>query len=127
MIDLINTEAGQNPIGPYSQAVVANGFIFCSGTAGIDPNTQELVQGLANQTRQAFNNLKEVLSAAGSDLSKVVKVTVFLKDMESFGEMNEVYKEIFGNHNPARTTVEVSDLPKREALVVVELVAVVNG
>ena len=123
MIKFISTLSGHQPIGHYSQAVVANGFIFCSGTAGVDPKTKKLVDGLENQIRQIFTNFQGSLKAAGSDLKQTVKVTVFLKNMADFKKMDEVYKDIFGSHLPARTVVAVSDLAKKDALIVAELIA----
>jgi 2-iminobutanoate/2-iminopropanoate deaminase len=124
MIQTISTAAGQHPIGPYAQAIRANGFIFCSGHAGVDPKTDTLVEGLEGQTRQVLNNLQAVLAEAGSDLSQVVQVTVFLRHMDDYARMNAVYEERFGAHRPARTTVAVSELAKRGALVVMDLIAV---
>lgn len=126
MLKSIHSPNGQKPIGPYAQAVVANGFVFCSGTAGVDPKTGKLVRGLENQTRQVFKNLNEALHAAHSDISKVIKVTVFLKNMKDFEKMNAVYKKIFRKHTPARTTIEVSNLAKKGALIVAESIAVVK-
>lgn len=123
MIKPVNTSNSQKPIGPYPQAIIANGFIFCSGTAGVDPNTDKVVDGLENQTRQVFENLNEILREAKSDLSKVVKVNIYLKNMKDFKKMNEVYEEIFGENLPAMTTIEASDLAKKDALIVVDLIA----
>ena len=126
MIKLINTNKGHQPIGPYSQAAVANGFVFVSGTAGVNPKTGKLAKGIAKQTQQAFVNINEVLLSAGSSLSQAVKVTIFLTDMKNFQEMNLTYKKIFNKQLPARTTVAVSELAKSGALIVVELIALVK-
>ena len=114
-------------LGPYSQAIVANGFVFCAGQIPLDPATGNLVAGgIAEQTHQVLKNLRAVLKAAGSDLDRAVKTTVFLKNMDSFVAMNEVYgrPEYFGALTPARSTVEVARLP-RDVLVEIEIVALV--
>ena len=103
MIKLINTAKGHQPIGPYSQAVIANGFIFVSGTAGVNPKTGKLATGLENQTRQIFSNIKEVLLSAGSDLSQVIKVTIFLKSMKNFIKMNHQKYNHYIIHDIAHT------------------------
>ncbi|MBI4053182.1 MAG: RidA family protein [Candidatus Diapherotrites archaeon] len=122
MMEKIFSKNAPAAIGPYSQAIKANGFVFCSGQIPIDPKTGEFVAGgIAGQTGQACKNLKAVLEAAGSSLEKVVKTTVFLKSMADFQAMNEVYARHFAS-KPARATVEVSALPKG-ALVEIECVA----
>jgi 2-iminobutanoate/2-iminopropanoate deaminase len=109
----INTEKAPKAIGPYSQAIEANGFVFASGQIAIDPSTGELSTGtIEEQTRLVLNNLKAVLEAAGSSLDKVVKCTVFLKDMNDFSKMNDVYGEFFKAPYPARAAVQVARLPK---------------
>ena len=111
-------------IGPYAQAIEVNGFIFCSGQIPIDPATGNIEKaGAAEQTRQVLLNLKAVLEAAGSSLSNVVKTTVFLADMGDFPFVNNVYAEIFGDHKPARSTVQVTRLPK-SARIEIEAIAV---
>lgn len=113
MLKLIATENAPKAIGPYSQAIRANGFIFVSGQIPIDPNSQEIVRGsVAEQTRQVLTNLVSILAAAGSDTKQVVKTTVYLKDMGSFEEMNKVYSQFFDETKPARATIEVARLPK---------------
>ena len=115
MSDLIpvRTERAPGAIGPYSQAVSVDGWVFCSGQIPIDPGTGELVEGdIGTQTHQVLKNLAAVLEAAGGSLSNVVKTTVFLADMGDFGGMNEVYAEHFGDHRPARAAVAVRTLPK---------------
>ena len=112
MKEIITTEKGPKAIGPYSQAVRANGFIFISGQGAIDPATGALVAGgIAEQTARALDNLKAIVEAGGSSLDHAVKVTVFLKDMNDFAAMNEVYALYFPKNKPARTTVEVARLP----------------
>ncbi|HDJ97343.1 MAG: deaminase [Thermoprotei archaeon] len=111
--EIVFTEKAPRPIGPYSQAVVAGGFIFGSGQIPIDPATGEIVEGdIEVQTQRVLENIKAVLEAAGSSLEKVVFVTVFLSDLSDYPRFNEVYAEYFGGSPPARTTVEVSRLPK---------------
>jgi 2-iminobutanoate/2-iminopropanoate deaminase len=110
--EIISTEQGPKAIGPYSQAVRANGFIFISGQGALDPATGALVEGgIAQQTARALDNLKAIVEVAGSSLDHAVKVTVFLKDMNDFAAMNEVYARYFPKNRPARTTVEVARLP----------------
>ena len=119
----ISTDRGPRAIGPYSQAIRANGFLFLSGQVSLDPATQQLIQGdIAAQTTRVLENLKGVLEAAGSSLDRVVKTTVYLKDMNDFSAMNEVYARYFPNNPPARATVEVARLPK-DARVEIELIA----
>jgi len=110
--EIISTEKGPKAIGPYSQAVRANGFIYISGQGAIDPATGALVAGgIAKETARALDNLKAIVEAGGSSLDHAVKVTVFLKDMNDFAAMNEVYTRYFPKNKPARTTVEVARLP----------------
>jgi 2-iminobutanoate/2-iminopropanoate deaminase len=112
-VKTIQTNDAPSAIGPYSQAVVANGMVYCSGQIAIDPATGSLLAGdVRTQTRQVLQNLSAVLEAAGADFSSVVKTTVFLKSMDDFSAMNEVYAELFGDNRPARAAVEVSRLPK---------------
>lgn len=119
----INTEKAPKAIGPYSQAIEANGFVFASGQLPVDVMTGEFVPGgVKEQTRQSLTNARNVLQAAGTDLSNVVKTTVFLSDMANFAEMNEVYAEFFSQPFPARSAVAVKALPKG-ALVEVECIA----
>ena len=120
----VHTDNAPAAIGPYSQAVVANGFVFTAGQVPFDPRTMQLVEGdIAAQTEQVMRNLQAILRQAGADLSTVVKTTVFLKDMNDFTAMNEVYARHFGDHKPARSTVQVARLP-RDAQVEIEVVAV---
>ena len=99
-------------IGPYSQGIVANGFLFVSGQTPIIPATGGIPEGIAEQTKQAFLNIKAIVSEAGGSMEKIVKCSVFLKDMNDFAEMNAVYKEFFDVPYPARTTIEAARLPK---------------
>jgi 2-iminobutanoate/2-iminopropanoate deaminase len=113
VIETVATDRGPKAIGPYSQAIRANGFVFLSGQIPLDPKTQQVVEGdVAVQTERVLENLKGVVEAAGSSLQHVVKTTVFLADMNDFAAMNEVYARYFVHHPPARSTVEVSRLPK---------------
>ena len=121
----IQTDGAPKALGPYSQAIVANGMVYCAGQIPLDPATGNLVEGgIAEQTHQVLKNLRAVLRAAGSDLDRAVKTTVFLKSMDSFAAMNEVYgkPEYFGAAAPARSTVEVARLP-RDVMVEIEVVA----
>jgi 2-iminobutanoate/2-iminopropanoate deaminase len=122
-IETVCTEKAPAALGPYSQALRAGGMVWCSGQIPIDParNTVTAV-GIEAQTRQAIANLSNVLEAAGSSLSKVVKTTVFVKDMNDFAALNAVYAEMFGPTRPARSCVEVARLPK-DVLVEIECVA----
>jgi 2-iminobutanoate/2-iminopropanoate deaminase len=113
MREVISTPAAPQAIGPYSQAIRANGFIFISGQIPVDPATQQIVEGgVAQQTERVISNLEAILKAAGSGLDKVVRTGVFLKDMGEFTAMNDVYERFFPFAAPARSTVEVARLPK---------------
>jgi 2-iminobutanoate/2-iminopropanoate deaminase len=119
----VQTDNAPKAIGPYQQAIKANGFIYTAGQIPIDPKTANLVEGdISAQTRQVLENLKAVLEAGGSALDRVVKATVFLKNMADFAAMNEVYDQYLGSAKPARSTVAVAELP-RGALVEIDLVA----
>lgn len=123
----VHTDHAPAAIGPYSQAVVVDGWVYCSGQIALVPETGELVSGdVAAQTDRALTNLAQVLQAAGSSLQRVVKTTVFLSDMADFAAMNEVYARHFGDHRPARATVEAGGLPKA-CDVEIECVARVEG
>ena len=120
----IHTDNAPAAIGPYSQAIEANGMVFASGQIPIDPATGSFVEGgIKEQTRQSLTNAQNILRQAGTDLAHVVKTTVFLSDMDNFGAMNEVYAEFFAQPYPARSAVAVKTLPKG-ALVEVECIAV---
>ena len=126
MRERIQTENAPAAIGPYSQAIKANGFVFASGQIPTDPQTGEFVAGgIAEQTARVLKNLQAVLEAAGSSLSQVVKTTVFLADMKEFAGMNEVYATFFPEPPPARATVAAAGLP-RDARVEIEAVALVS-
>jgi 2-iminobutanoate/2-iminopropanoate deaminase len=113
MKEIISTDNAPKAIGPYSQAVRANGFLFLSGQVALDPRTGELAGvSIQEQTRQILENLKGVLEAAGASLADVVKTTVFLKNMGDFAQMNETYTRYFSSNPPARTTVEAARLPR---------------
>jgi 2-iminobutanoate/2-iminopropanoate deaminase len=123
MREVIATDAGPKAIGPYSQAIKANGFVFVSGQVPLDPATQQLIEGdVAAQTERVLQNLSGILQAAGSSLAQVVKAGVFLKNMSDFAAMNEVYARYFTQTPPARSTVEVARLPK-DVLVEIDVIA----
>ena len=120
----IHTDQAPKALGPYSQAIEAGGMVFASGQVPIDPATDQFVSGgIKEQTRQSLTNARSILQQAGTDLSHVVKTTVFLADMTDFAAMNEVYAEFFSQPYPARSAVAVKQLPKG-ALVEVECIAV---
>ncbi len=120
----IHTDMAPAAIGPYSQAIETNGMVFASGQLPIDPQTGEFAEGgIQAQTRQSLNNAQHILQAAGTDLSHVVKTTVFLNSITDFAAMNEVYAQFFSEPFPARSAVAVKDLPKG-ALVEIEVLAV---
>ena len=121
----VHAEAAPKAIGPYSQAIVTNGMVFCAGQTPIDPVTGNLVDGgIEAQTHQALKNIGAVLRAAGSDYGKVVKTTVFLKNMNDFTTMNGIYATYFKDIPPARSTIEVARLPK-DCLFEIECIALV--
>jgi 2-iminobutanoate/2-iminopropanoate deaminase len=123
MRDVISTKDAPQAIGPYSQAIRANGLVFVSGQIPIDPATQQVVNGdVAAQTDRVFKNIAAILRAAGSSLEKVVRAGVFLKNMSDFAAMNEVYGRYFTSAPPARATVEVARLPK-DVLVEIDVIA----
>jgi 2-iminobutanoate/2-iminopropanoate deaminase len=123
MREVISTKDAPQAIGPYSQAIKANGFIFVSGQVGIDPATQQVINGdIAAQTDRVLRNVSEILEAAGSGLGKVVRATVFLNNMNDFAAMNQVYGKYFSTVPPARSTVEVARLPK-DVLVEIDVIA----
>ena len=123
MREIVSTRDAPQAIGPYSQAIKANGFVFTSGQIAIDPAAQQVIAGdVAAQTERVLRNLSEILEAAGSGLGKVVKSTVFLKSMDDFAAMNAVYAKYFSSAPPSRSTVEVARLP-RDVLVEIDVIA----
>jgi 2-iminobutanoate/2-iminopropanoate deaminase len=127
MADLTPVQTADAPaaIGPYSQAIVCNGMLFTAGQIPLDPATMQLVEGdVGVQTEQVMKNLSAVLQAGGTSLQRVVKTTVFLRDMNDFAAMNEVYGRAFGDHKPARSTVQAARLP-RDVAVEIEVIAAV--
>ncbi|KAF9535708.1 Endoribonuclease L-PSP/chorismate mutase-like protein [Crepidotus variabilis] len=123
-ITAVSTDKAPSAIGPYSQAIKAGNVLYCSGCIPLDPETMQIAGStIEEQTDRALKNLAAVVQAGGADLSKVVKTTVFLKSMDDFVKMNEVYARAFGSHKPARSAVEVSRLPKD---VLVEIEAIVS-
>jgi 2-iminobutanoate/2-iminopropanoate deaminase len=121
----VHTEKAPKALGPYSQAIICNNMVYCSGQIPIDPKTNQITAtNIRDQTRQVLENLKAVLAEAGTDLNHVCKTTVYLKNMNDFNEMNQVYEEIFGSSRPARAAIEVARLPK-DSLVEIECVAVI--
>ncbi|MHA2143566.1 MAG: RidA family protein [Candidatus Thorarchaeota archaeon] len=111
--EVVTSDEAPKAIGPYSQAIKANGFVFCSGQIPYNREKDEMISGsITDQTEQSLKNVKAVLEAAGSSMDKVVKVSVFLKDMDDFSEMNAEYSKWFGDKPPARAAVEVARLPK---------------
>ena len=123
MKEIINPKTAPAPIGPYSKGVKCKGFIFVGGQLPVDSKTEKIVEGgIKEQTKQSLENVKTILEAGGSSLEKVVKITVYLKDINDFNEMNEVYKQFFKKDFPARATVQVAKLP-RDALIEIEAIA----
>jgi len=126
MKTIISTPKAPAAIGPYSQAVLVNGMLFSSRVIPIDPETNTLVEGdVTVQARQAIGNLKNLIEASGSSMDKVVKTTVFIKDMNDFGKINDIYKDFFTSDFPARSCVEVARLPK-DVLIEIEAIATVE-
>jgi len=123
MADVVATKDAPQAIGPYSQAIKAGGFLFSSGQIAIDPSTGQVIEGdVAAQTERVMKNLEAILKAGGLSLQRVVKTTVYLKSMGDFATMNEIYGRHFGEHRPARSTVEVARLPK-DVLVEIDVIA----
>lgn len=111
-LDVISTKKAPAAVGPYSQAIQAGGFVYVSGQLPMDPETGKMVEGtVKDQTRKSLENAKAILEEAGATLENVVKTTVFLDDMDDFGDMNEVYAEFFSDHKPARAAIEVAKVP----------------
>lgn len=122
---IISTDKAPKAVGPYSTAIIANGFVFCAGQIGIDPTSGELLTGIENQTHQVMKNITAVLEASGSSLESAVKTTIFLADMNDYAMVNTIYGEYFTNNKPARSTVQVAKLPKN-ALIEIEVIATVQ-
>ena len=123
---VIKTDKAPAAVGPYAQGVVANGFVFCAGQLPIELGSGAIPKSVSDQTRQSLDNVAAVLAAGGANMNTVVKTTVFLKNMDDFSAMNEVYSQYFAAGNaPARSTVEVARLP-RDVLVEVEAIALVE-
>ena len=126
MKKIVKTEKAPAPVGPYNQAIISGNFVFTAGQIPIDPETGNLEPNdIKIQTKRVIENLRAVLQASGSDLSEVVKTTVFLKDMNDFALMNEVYAQYFSDNSPARSAVEVARLPK-DVLVEMECIAILK-
>jgi 2-iminobutanoate/2-iminopropanoate deaminase len=126
MRQVIATDKGPKAIGPYSQAIKANGLVFLSGQIPLDPATQQLIEGdVSAQTERVLQNITGILEAAGTSLARVLKTTVFLKSMNDFAAMNEVYGKHFSAEPPARSTVEVARLPK-DVLVEIDVIALAD-
>lgn len=126
-LNAVKTDAAPAAIGPYSQAIVANGMVFTAGQIPLDPATMQLVGGddVAAQTERVMENLAAILESARASLQSVVKTTVYLKDMDDFAAMNEVYGRHFGDHRPARSTVQAAKLPK-DVRVEIDAIALVG-
>ena len=122
MKQVIGTEKAPAAIGPYSQAIEVNGMVYTSGVIPVDPATGEIPAGVEAQARQAFSNLANLLEAAGTSMAQAVKTTVFIKDMNDFSRINEIYAEYFTKPYPARSCVEVARLPK-DVLLEIEVIA----
>ncbi|MDT2048746.1 reactive intermediate/imine deaminase [Priestia aryabhattai] len=122
----VQTKQAPQAIGPYSQGIVVNNLFYSSGQIPLRPDGTLVEGDIKTQTEQVFQNLKAVLEEAGASLNTVVKATVFIKDMDNFADLNEVYGQYFGDHKPARSCVEVARLPK-DVLVEIEVVALVKG
>ena len=122
MKKVISTTKAPAAIGPYSQAIEANGFVFASGQIPVDPETGVIPEGIEAQAEQVMKNMKNLLEAAGTSIDQVVKTTVFIKEMNDFGKINEIYKKYFKEPFPARSCVEVARLPK-DVLLEVEAIA----
>ena len=126
MVKVVATDQAPKAIGPYCQAIVLGGLVFCSGQIPLDPRSLKVVEGgIEEQTEQVLKNLAAVLKAAGSDPSKVLKTTVFLKNLDDFQRMNVVYQGVFGEHTPARSTVQAARLPL-DVMVETECIAAVS-
>lgn len=126
-LKLVTPPGAPTPVGPYSPAVVVGNLVFVSGQAGRNPTTREIAPDVEAQTEQTLRNIEAILQGAGSSLARVVRCGVFLVDIKEFGKMNAVYARVFGNHRPARTTVEVSALPEPGLRVEIDAVATLEA
>jgi 2-iminobutanoate/2-iminopropanoate deaminase len=126
-LKMVTPPGAPTPVGPYSPAVVVGNLVFVSGQAGRDPVTRQIAEDVETQTEQTLRNIETILKGAGSSLSRVVRCGVFLVDIKEFSKMNAVYSRVFGNHRPARTTVEVSALPEPALRVEIDAVAVLES
>ena len=124
-MQIVSTDKAPAAIGPYSQAIIHNGLVYTSGQIALKPNGEFIDGDITEQTKQVMKNLEAVLAAAGSNLQKVIKTTIFLHDMGDFAVVNEIYASFFKEHKPARSTVEAASLPKN-AKVEIEVIAVVS-
>ena len=125
-LETIHTDKAPEAIGPYSQGIIANGFLFTAGQIALDPDTMQMVEGdVVVQTRRVLQNLKAILDEAGADWSDVVKTTVYLKNLADFPAMNEVYAQALGSATPARSTVQVEELP-RGSMVEIDAIVVLK-
>lgn len=123
---VIQTDNAPAAVGPYSQAIIANGFVFTAGQIAIDPSIGKVIEGdISAQTRQVLMNIQALLEASGTNLDRVIKTTVFLKNMDDFAAMNAVYGEFFPNNPPARSTVQVAKLPL-DVLIEIEAIALID-
>lgn len=125
-MQFVSTDQAPAAIGPYSQAVIANGMLYTSGQIALRPDGSFVEEGVKEQAKQVLSNLKAVLEAAGSRPDQVVKTTIFLDDMNDFATVNEIYAEFFGDHKPARSTVAAKTLPKH-ALIEIECIALISN
>ena len=126
-LKMVTPAGAPTPVGPYSPAVVVGNLVFVSGQAGREPKTREIAPDVETQTEQTLRNIETILKGAGSSLSRVVRCGVFLVDIKEFAKMNAVYSRVFGDHRPARTTVEVSALPEPALRVEIDAVAVIGS
>lgn len=123
MLKQVHTEKAPKAIGPYSQGIAAGQFIFVSGQIPVDPETNEVVKGgIIEQTNQVMKNIRAILESEGLTLNNIVKTTIFLKNMDQFADVNEIYAKHLGEHRPARSTIEISRLPK-DVLIEIEAIA----
>lgn len=122
-INVVSTKNAPAVVGPYSQALKINGFVFCSGQIGVNPKTGEVDSTIEGQTKQTLNNLQAVVKASGSDFNRVVKTTIYLTNMADYGKVNEIYGKYFTKNRPARATIAVDSLP-REVLIEIDAIAV---